>query len=226
MITSPNSSVKPEQELARLTLISSTNEAAIRRKSIISGTRPGSLGDINGRPIMGPLGPPQLATTEETGGHVDETQEPDTSAKERTAGKEVPSSDADSEATLVSEAAKTETQGSPTAGGKENLPPAEGEIAPEPNASSGPNREGSQPASGPSGPDPFIGPIGPPNRPPPVPPRPAAQTDSQKLALEEVELGAQQDVTEVINNVLFQTQCAIKPINIDSDGEQLDLVKE
>jgi ubiquitin carboxyl-terminal hydrolase 25/28 len=34
---------------------------------------------------------------------------------------------------------------------------------------------------------------------------------------EEVEIGAQQDVTEVINNVLFQSQCAIQPREI-GDG--------
>jgi ubiquitin carboxyl-terminal hydrolase 25/28 len=44
--------------------------------------------------------------------------------------------------------------------------------------------------------------------------------------IEEVEIGAQQDVTEVINNVLFQSQCAIRPLRIDSDGEQVDLIKK
>lgn len=224
MITSPNSSVKPEQELARLTLISSTNEAAIRRRSTISGARPTGLGDIDGRPVIGPLGPPQPVLTEETGGQVGESSEPATSVEEkRTAMKETPTSDADSEATLVSEASKTETGGSPTAGGKENLPPAEEKEAPESRDPVESKPENSQSASGS---EPFIGPIGPPNRPPPVPPRPSQQVDSQKLALEEVEIGAQQDVTEVINNLLFQTQCAIKPNKIDADGEQLDLVKE
>lgn len=220
MITSPNSSVKPEQELARLTLISSTNEAAIRRRSTISGNRPTGLGDIDGRPVIGPLGPPQPVLNEEAG----ESREPETLVEEKkTVTKGTPASDADSEATLVSEASKTETGGSPTAGGKENLPPAEGETATESGVPAGPEPENSQPASGA---EPFIGPIGPPNRPPPVPPRPAPQIDSKKLALEEVELGAQQDVTEVINNLLFQTQCAIKPNKIDADGEQHDLVKE
>jgi ubiquitin carboxyl-terminal hydrolase 25/28 len=71
-----------------------------------------------------------------------------------------------------------------------------------------------------------FGPISPPKRPPPVPPHPVSQLERQQQIREEVELGAQQDVTEVINNVLFQTQCAIKPYEIDADGEQVDLVKE
>jgi ubiquitin carboxyl-terminal hydrolase 25/28 len=67
----------------------------------------------------------------------------------------------------------------------------------------------------------------PPDRPPPVPPRPAAaQVDKAQLIQEEVELGAQQDVTEVINNVLFQAQCAIKPLRYDADGEPVDLITE
>jgi ubiquitin carboxyl-terminal hydrolase 25/28 len=64
------------------------------------------------------------------------------------------------------------------------------------------------------------------NLPPPVPPRPVPEVDREKQLQEEVEIGAQQDVTEVINNVLFQSQCAIKPLGIGSDGEQLDQIKE
>jgi ubiquitin carboxyl-terminal hydrolase 25/28 len=64
------------------------------------------------------------------------------------------------------------------------------------------------------------------NVPPPVPPRPVPEFDREKQLQEEVEIGAQQDVTEVINNVLFQSQCAIKPLGIGSDGEQLDQIKE
>ncbi|KAK2768671.1 ubiquitin-specific protease ubp2 [Arachnomyces sp. PD_36] len=222
MITSPNASVKPEQELARLTLISSTNEAAIRRKSIISSTRPGTLGDINGRPIMGPLGPPADPTTEEgPNASGDQAQEPDSSVKEIAATKGCPTSDADSEATLVSEAARTETGKSPNAGGKENLPPTEGKVVTDSAVSNEPKSEGLQPASNT---EPFIGPIGPPNRPPPVPPRPTP--DSRKIALEEVELGAQQDVTEVINNLFFQTQCAIKPTEVDPTGEERNMIKD
>ncbi|KAK9356050.1 hypothetical protein V1523DRAFT_402954 [Lipomyces doorenjongii] len=39
-------------------------------------------------------------------------------------------------------------------------------------------------------------------------------------------LGMQQDVTECIDNVLFQIEAALKPQNTDVDGEQIDLVKD
>lgn len=65
----------------------------------------------------------------------------------------------------------------------------------------------------------------PPDRPPPVPPRPDAADKSLKR-MDEVELGAQQDVTEVIGNVLFQLECAMRPTSIDANGEQLDEVKQ
>ena len=65
-------------------------------------------------------------------------------------------------------------------------------------------------------------PAPPPNRPPPVPPRPKP---IETNAVQEAEYGAQQDVTEVIANVLFQFQCAIKAESVDESGEQIDKVK-
>ena len=64
--------------------------------------------------------------------------------------------------------------------------------------------------------------VPPPNRPPPVPPRPKP---IETNAVQEAEYGAQQDVTEVIANVLFQLQCAIKAESVDESGEQIDEVK-
>lgn len=68
---------------------------------------------------------------------------------------------------------------------------------------------------------------------PPVPPRnkPAPiktsveSTDS--LRAQKLYFGAQQDVTEVIGNVMFRLQCAIKPTKIDPKfGEQIDSIRE
>ena len=64
----------------------------------------------------------------------------------------------------------------------------------------------------------------PPKRPPPFPPRPLTQRQNSD-AIKEAEYGAQQDVTEVIANVLFQLECAIKPQAIDQSGEQIDQIK-
>ncbi|KAK2793902.1 ubiquitin-specific protease ubp2 [Onygenales sp. PD_12] len=190
MISSPTPSVTPEHELARLTLISSSNEAAIRRRSLVSNARPG-LGELHGMPIMGPLGPPSAPANSADNpmgeGALDE----------------------DSEITLVSL----------TADDKENLVPSVEDnlvemtdVAPAQEVQTAHDK-------------PSLEPISPPNRPPPVPPRPTAQADQKRLK-EEVELGAQQDVTEVINNVLFQAQCAVRPLKLDQDGEQLDRITD
>ncbi|KAK4696093.1 hypothetical protein P7C71_g1764, partial [Lecanoromycetidae sp. Uapishka_2] len=64
-----------------------------------------------------------------------------------------------------------------------------------------------------------------PDRKPTMPPRP--QTEEEKL-LEQAEDSAsrQEDVQELIDNVLFQLQCAIKAGDIDKDtGEQIDGIK-
>ncbi|KAL7269842.1 ubiquitin-specific protease ubp2 [Rhizina undulata] len=63
-----------------------------------------------------------------------------------------------------------------------------------------------------------------PERPPPIPPRPERKntttTDINPM------FGRQQDVTECIGNVMFQIEAAIKPMKVDDNGEQVDLVKE
>lgn len=67
-----------------------------------------------------------------------------------------------------------------------------------------------------------------PDRPPPIPPRPKPHPDQVKTNnwREEAENAAQQqDVTEVIDNVLFKTECAIKPSSLNGDGEQHDQIK-
>ena len=41
-----------------------------------------------------------------------------------------------------------------------------------------------------------------------------------------IEIGRQQDVTESIENVTFQLETALKPLSIEDDGEQYDLIKK
>ncbi|KAG5297235.1 ubiquitin carboxyl-terminal hydrolase [Histoplasma ohiense] len=214
MITSPTSSVIPEQELARLTLISSSNEAAIRRKSLITSTRP-NLGEINGMPILGPLGPITTVTTEVP--------------KDVVAGasnQKVEPSDGDSDITLVSLTAQADNE-EPSIDNKENVGPAPQDSSID--AKEIVDSNDTRAATGDSIRPPSS--MGPPSRPPPVPPRPISLRQEpvvnyQQQLRDEVELGAQQDVTEVINNVLFQTQCAVKPIRFDQDGEQLDVITD
>jgi ubiquitin carboxyl-terminal hydrolase 25/28 len=64
----------------------------------------------------------------------------------------------------------------------------------------------------------------PPDRPPPMPPRRNPLETHKPRG--ELEMGAQQDVTEVITNVLFQLECAIKATSFEADGEQVDRIKQ
>lgn len=198
MITTPNSSVRPEQELARLTLISSTNEAAIRRRSTVSAKRPvGGLGEINGLPVAGPLGPPQVVQP------ADENQ-PEAPGPAPGEGTKESAMD------TTPDGEQPKVQADAAGEYKENQDaPIKQDRADEATA------ETSRPVEEVS------------ETPPPVPPRPSqSEAERRRQLLEEVELGAQQDVTEVINNVLFQSECAIKARELAPDGEQLDQIKE
>ncbi|KAL8841345.1 MAG: hypothetical protein Q9170_000976 [Blastenia crenularia] len=252
MISSDRAHVTPELELARLTLVTQPLEAALRRRSTISGNRP-SLGEINGRPVIGPLPPsiPEAAVNEinpdakpadnRADGHVGNVGA-DTSSEETLLGNGVAHAAADQEMIdLKSEDVQQQQQ--QILEDKENLPPnkaasdrpATPDTILQPFAESSPSRMNEQhrvtetnpPLANPHSPNKpeqaVIAP--PPARPPPIPPRP--HTEQQKQAIvEEVQLGAQQDVTEVISNVLFQLECAIKATALDPSGEQIDLIKQ
>ncbi|KAL9047175.1 MAG: hypothetical protein Q9214_000187 [Letrouitia sp. 1 TL-2023] len=252
MITSPGDKVTPEVELARLTLLSSPNEADFRRRSTISGHRP-SLGEISGRPVQGPLPAPIPEATSEEVGMAAEPM-PGLMNGTHNEGDE----DRSSEDTLVGNEALGDTkdlvmvdingtdlqeQQQGILDDKENLPPTkvfEQYVTPEaalvPLGDSSPSRTNEQNCYE----EPHQGfhktldeksenvrnavVFSPPDRPPPIPPRP--ETEDKRTAIQEVEYGAQQDVTEVIANVLFQLQCAIKAEFVDESGEQIDEIKK
>ncbi|KAF9883484.1 ubiquitin-specific protease ubp2 [Aspergillus nanangensis] len=210
MINSSESCVTPGQQLARLTLISPSNEAAIRRRSTISASRPAGtgLGEVDGMPVLGPLGPPQS---------IVESGNRDTAATEIERLQRSTVSDVDSELTLVSDGPKNDPSATHH-DDKENNPPTDTVMT---DVQEKPTSEAIESGSQPTEKTPP-----PSSQPPPVPPRPTVQPDPERQLREEVEIGAQQDVTEVINNVLFQSQCAIRPISLAPDGEQLDQVKD
>lgn len=223
MITCPGSYVVPGQELARLTLISPSNEAAIRRRSTISAVSPSTLGEINGMPIVGPLGPPQAPPVES------ETRDPNESTP--VAGYR-PTSEGGSDATLVSDTTRPDA---PSTAPADTTAPAENKENTLPTADVSMTEAGNDTAldvttgnddDAASPKQQEATPVADFHLPPPIPPRPVPQVDQKKQLIDEVEIGAQQDVTEVINNVLFQSQCAIRPIGIAPDGEQLDQIKE
>ena len=257
MITTPYAQVTPEQELARLTLISSDSEEFIRRQSVLGGHRL-SLGEINGQAVQGPVLPYSASiggndvdiskgsSRTDANGHSTDRDD-DTSSEATLVG--TPVADLPAQKLKDSGPMNTDFRQSQQQEGlledKENLPPYKVEethtstpesklhFLGEPSSSrvteqmttssTRPTISGEPGDSLMANKDPSNLPL-PPDRPPPVPPR--QKPDEQKTAIqEEVEYGAQQDVTEVIANVLFQLQCAIKPESADESGEQIDKVK-
>lgn len=253
MISASTAQVTPEQELARLTLISSMTEENIRRQSILSGHRT-SLGEIDGRPLLGPLPPareidismgledeaiapsieapsenlPQPSILDSLSSSTMEVSASEANQNEEARIDDDNSSDAtlvvgdDGDQPMLDQDERVHQR--QVLEDKENLPP---------------NKTGSVPTTTP---EPVLYPLGesppsgvieqrqiptteppqPPSRPPPFPPRPQQEEDR----MIDVEIGAQQDVTEVIANVLFQLQCAIKAESFDESGEQIDQIKD
>ena len=256
LITSPKTSFKPNPDVARLTLLSSTKAELARRQSMIAAERPtlGSLGHVNGMAVQGPVGPPQSQADQNDTEMSDKSIAP-ISVKENADGARDSDTSSDTlidttaEDPMALDTQSTETQ-QKIFEDKENLPPSKAdpksetleEIDLTPLGPSSPSRLNEQAndiskdaddsempdlnesrENGPELADADSS-APPPNRPPPFPPRPQPQQDATD-AIKEAEYGAQQDVTEVIANVLFQLQCAIKPEAIDETGEQLDQVK-
>ncbi|KAI9844919.1 MAG: ubiquitin-specific protease ubp2 [Sclerophora amabilis] len=269
LITAPASAIAPERELARLTLIKSADEENFRRQSIASSYGPPPLGEINGAPILGPLGRPSAP------------METDTDARDDASGEQVisddtsdvtlverPSSNSGDDATMLDASetfrhkdesrfsnsievdGETQSQQRRILEDKENNPPSKSDIIEhspttgrvQPLNESGESKTNEQglptqhvsPEShapltsgivngAPPTPPPEMS--SPPDRPPPVPPRPKAAEIVTK-PVDELEFGAQQDVTEVIGNVLFQLECAMRSVGTDSSGEQLDEIKQ
>jgi ubiquitin carboxyl-terminal hydrolase 25 len=278
MITSPQTSVTPNQELVKFTLMTSPAAEKIRRKSTIGSAGRPSLGHIDGREVIGPFGPPLTSSSDILGAEAVQSPtsvvEPnileapapfrEATAAEKQAAQspqEARNSDIDdvdtnmaednsSEATLVTTpqsaddsmvvdaSLKDQEQG--VLEDKENLAPTKQqepvEIPSSPekpgvplheaspsklNVQAGaavPRTELTQTLSNEDKSPPAI----PPTRPPPIPPRPAPQIAAPTLE----DYARQQDVTEVIDHTLFQLSCAIKPIGVDKDGNQIDQVHD
>lgn len=250
MIQSPEASVTPDLQLARLALVSSKNEDVIRRKSTLSGKRP-TLGELNGIAVQGPVGPPENQLSQEpiaeSPAEVEEshTQIHQSQPEEQFGALDDPSKilPGSAEDAIMADADVQEQQ--QILNNKENLPPQKSTATIETQVSSqdvvmllresSPARINSQ--AGESTPSASATQLEdleskghvstPPNRPPPVPPRPILlPTPDPESLKREVELGAQHDVSEVIENFLFQLSCAIKPTSIDQDGEQSDQIRQ
>jgi ubiquitin carboxyl-terminal hydrolase 25/28 len=278
MIMSPQSSVTPNQDLVKLTLMTSPAAEKIRRKSTIGSASRPSLGHIDGREVIGPAGPPITGSSDVFDGEAvqsptclveannAEAPAPFGEAKmaEQQTAQSLPEAgrsdiddmdtniaeDNSSEATLVTTPqsvddsmiadASLKDQQQHILEDKENLaPPKQQEPVERPsspekatiplhdtspsklNAQAGADMPITELAQIISDEDKKSAAI-PPNRPPPIPPRPTPQIAAPTLE----DYARQQDVTEVIDHTLFQLSCAIKPMAVDKDGNQIDQVHD
>lgn len=236
-------SVRPSQDLAELTLLSTATEANFRRASISSPTGMQDLVN-NVMPLSEPENPPPpppdhapppVPTKETT---VPSVEDADIEMLDRPSHIATDNEDCDSEATLVNAESKRGSIGltefpdanaisqplSAAAALKANLsvevPPATLQENDEVMVNGAPLTPPPEEMS----PLEIRPPVPPRNKPAPIK---TTEDSEASLREEKLKFGAQQDVTEVIGNVMFRLQCAIKPTSIDSKfGEQIDTIRE
>jgi ubiquitin carboxyl-terminal hydrolase 25 len=239
MIVTPQAQITPKLEVARLTMLSTYTEEHLRRASVLSDSKP-NLSNLKTDDAPGPLSPVDAIIVESPLHEI----KPENANAAKTSTQEV---DGSSETTLV-ETSMEDRMDVDTQKGqvtihedKENVSPTRvkferprtpdhnlkplGETSP-----SRVNQEANDSVANAAaatedememGESINVAPA--PTRPPPIPPRTHSE---RRTTINEEELYRQQDVTEVIGNVLFQLQCAIKPDEIDASGEQIDLIKK
>ncbi|KUJ10644.1 ubiquitin C-terminal hydrolase-like protein [Mollisia scopiformis] len=231
--TASSRSVKPTRELAELTIFSSLTEANFRRASISSPSGPPNIDSIMNMdsPIIGPQWPPPREASQTSS----MTAEDDIEMVDRPGEKQNEASDDSSEATLVDmdqlpsydEVAGDNKDKNTLSDEKKNqstnhtadLAELEGDAVM---------------VNGETSPVESPQTMTAPEKPPPIPPRNKSglvisTTESKDLIPDDDlwRFGTQQDVTEVIGNVTFRMQCAIKPTSIEEDsGEQIDIIRD
>lgn len=217
--TANTRSIKPTKELAELTIFSSEKQEMFRRTSISSPSGPPDMSSILGGPVYGPQWPPPPPTPPPTQPVEDDIEMVDGPIQNTDAR------DDSSEATLVD---------------IDQLPPlidSEGNEVDQDAlmkvASKIGEAEDITDAVMVNSDDTGV-PLSPPEKPPPIPPRNKSglviSTNERKDLVPDDELwrfGTQQDVTEVIGNVTFRLQCAIKPTSLEEgSGEQIDIIRD
>ena len=233
LITSPSRSVRPNTEVARLTLLTPKAEIARRqsiRQSVDGQIRP-NLNGLKFEPSaenMQSLEPADSSTNMVVDHNIAKDLD-----DQNVIGKDH-LSDSSSE-TLVDELAGSEANDSVLSAIRKqqhkNAHPSQQldarermDIDPNKPISGDDKSEDKAPIDGPKSVAEAKAP--PPNQPPPVPPRPKTNAEPDE-AVREAEFAAQQqDVNEIAYNILNQLQCAIKPETTDNDGEQIDQIKQ
>lgn len=223
--TASTRSIKPTRELAELTIFSSAAEANFRRASISSPSGPPNIASTMS-PIFGPEGPPTI------GFPPPPSTNDDIEMVDRPEYKDLNQRDDSSEGTLVE---APDMDGLPPYSDVVGRTSAEAEKVWDTNTedTSSTFDDAVMVNGGSIFPAPEIIPAAP-DKPPPIPPRNKAglsiQTNDHKEVITDDDIwkfGSQQDVTEVIGNVMFRLQCAIKPTSIDPvSGEQIDNVRD
>lgn len=228
--TASTRSVRPTKELAELTIFSSQAEATFRSKSISSPNAPNLSMILNtSAPVYGPEGPPPAAPLRPSP-TLDEED------VEMNDGDQKPGSDSSSDTTLVEmethpptppntyDEVVADTGFHPADNEKvlldDIIPKAKAKQDIDTQMVGGDNSTSETP-------------LPMPDKPPPVPPRNKSGLSIQTNTRETISdddlwrFGSQQDVTEVIGNVVWRMQCAIKASSIeDSTEEQIDNIRD
>ncbi|KAH8661378.1 hypothetical protein BGZ60DRAFT_84575 [Tricladium varicosporioides] len=224
--TASSRSVKPTKELAELTIFSSAAEANFRRVSISSPSGPPQLTSILDSPVYGPVYGPELPPPPTRPSPL--PIEDDIEMIDHPNEKGADAGDDSSEATLVDMEPLPSYNDATAKDGEKFLRSEKDQTIQSSGADSdsvmvnGDNITSANTL------------LSPPEKQPPLPPRNKSglviQTNDTRDSRSDDELwrfGSQQDVTEVIGNVNFRLQCAIKPTSIDpSSGEQIDVVRD
>lgn len=231
MVTASDHAIKPDIELATLALQKKT-DAAPRRRSTIGIDHKPSLGQINGVPVLGPL--PENADTATLESPVatkvlrngtDDASEKTLIGDEMTAEPELAAVDSATDKELQSQVTRLddvmEDVEIPKPVAKVPSAAEGGEVMDKERLAGG----GIDEQQDQSKTDALDGPP-PPSRPPPIPPRPKQELHPLSVPEEVARDASQQDAQEVMYNVFFQIECALKPIGFDNDGRQWDIVKE
>lgn len=227
LMVSPARAVKPAQDLAEMTLYSADQEEMFRRASM-SGVEPSLTiaAMMNGtEPFIGPLmQPPSRPAPQPSNVDVEMTDVPSVNAEQdlNDAASDVTlvdlhSSPADVEADMTDAIADVgSTKKEPVVSIAEVRidETMENDLA----VDIAPHRSDVQ-----AQPTDAIE-----DKPPMPPRRPTAiDTSAKPNKAQKLAFGAQQDVTEVIGNLMFYLQCAIKPEGYDATtGEQIDIIRD
>ncbi|RMZ78036.1 hypothetical protein DV737_g4114, partial [Chaetothyriales sp. CBS 132003] len=239
MIQTPKSAIRPEKELAKLTLETDSAKEKLRRRSTLAGERP-NLDHLETRPPI--IADVQMPEPQVNGGGDENDKEMsdlidlrDDSSEATLVSKPgsmtTPATDADTlsadehHALLHNEEDQSPTMlkqsltrsGTPSDRPAPLAPASPPKVSVQAGGTLAAHKETDElePL-----PQPVYAP--PPGKPPPVPPRKPVESTTDILE----EYARQQDVTEVLSHCLFQLSGAIRPTGVDPSGEQEDEIHD